>query len=169
MSHFMIVARWLFALSVVALAGNHQPVTLITASAIWSIATIAQAQQTTPEQRLQSRADCGWAGVQVSPMTTPFAGSLGFTESYGAIFDQPEPGSPAANAGIEAGDVLTTINGVPLETSSDFNGIIAMEAPGSTVYLNTWRDGQLVQRKVVLNPQAVLRPPPTRLQGRVPP
>ena len=116
----MIVARWLFALSVVALFGNHQLLTLIAANAIWTIATTARAQLTTNEQRLQSPADCGWAGVQVGPMTTPFADSLGFTESYGAIFNQPEPGGPAANAGIEAGDVLTAINGVPLEKSSDF-------------------------------------------------
>src|SRR6516165_6023617 len=126
MSQFIIVARWLVALSVLALASNHQLVTLIAANAAWTIATTARAQQT---------ADCGWAGVQVSPMTAPFAESLGFTESFGAIFDQQEPSGPAANAGIDAGDVLTTINGVPLEKSNDFDGIIAMEAPGSSVYL----------------------------------
>jgi len=171
----MIVGRWLFALSVLALAGNHQRVTLIAANAVWNVATTARAQQTTHEQRLQGPADCGWAGVQVSPMTTPFADSLGFTESYGAIFNRPEPGGPAANAGIEAADVLTTINGVPLEKSSDFNGIIAIEAPGSTVYLNTWRDGQLMPREVVLGSSGcpVQRsgnpsPTSTRLRGRVP-
>jgi serine protease Do len=106
------------------------------------------------EQGLQSRADCGWAGVQVGPMTTPFADSLGFAESYGAIVDQPKPGGPAANAGIEAGDVLTTINGVPLEKSRNFIGIIATQAPGSTIYLNTWRNGQLMRRTVVLGSSA---------------
>jgi len=154
MSHFMIVARWLFALSVAALSRNHQLMTLMAANAIWTIANPARAEVMANEQRLQSPADCGWAGVQVSPMTTPFAESLGFTESYGAIFDQPKPGGPAANAGIEAGDVLTTINGVPLEKSSDFNGIIAAYAPGTTIYLNTWRDGQLMGRTVVLSSTA---------------
>src|SRR5262249_30916628 len=114
----------------------------------------ARTQLTRNEQRLQSPADCGWAGVQVGPMTTPFADSLGFTESYGAIFNQPEPGGPTANAGIESGDILTTINGVPLEKSIDFNEIIAMRAPGSTIYLNTWRNGQLLRRTVVLGSSA---------------
>jgi hypothetical protein len=152
MSHFMIVARRLVALSFIV--------------AILTVATTARAQLTTNEQQMQSSADCGWAGVHVSPMTTPFADSLGFTESYGAIFDQPQQAGPAANAGIEAGDILTTINGVPLEKSSDFNGIIAAQAPGSTVYLNTWRDGQLMGRKLVLGAsacpvQASGNPPPT--------
>jgi serine protease Do len=74
-------------------------------------------------------------------MTTAFAESLGMAEPYGAIFEQPEPGSPAATAGIEQGDVLTAINGSPLMRSSDFAGIISMMAPGTSVYLNTSRDG----------------------------
>ena len=34
---------------------------------------------------------CGWIGVEVRPMTRPFADSLGMTEPYGAIFDRPSP------------------------------------------------------------------------------
>ena len=86
---------------------------------------------------------CGWIGVGVSPMTTAFAESLGMSESYGAIFDQPEPGSPAAAAHIQQGDVLTTINASPLMRASDFAGLIS--AMAATVYLYTWRDGQLRQ------------------------
>src|SRR5215469_13209006 len=78
MSHFIIAARWLFALSVAALSGNHQLLTPMAANAIWTIGNPARAEVMANEQRLQSPADCGWAGVQVSPMTTPFAESLGF-------------------------------------------------------------------------------------------
>jgi serine protease Do len=77
-----------------------------------------------PEKQ-QGPMDCGWAGVQVSPMIGPVADILGRARSYGAIFNQPEPGGPAAKAGIEAGDVLTAMNGVPLEKSSDFAEIAA--------------------------------------------
>jgi S1-C subfamily serine protease len=93
---------------------------------------------------------CGWIGVQVSPMTKPFADSLGMTELYGAIFDRPQLGSPAAHAKIEAGDVLTTINGESLKSWNDFEPTIAAMAPGTTIYLNTYRDGQLIERKVTL-------------------
>jgi hypothetical protein len=53
------------------------------------------------------------------------------------------------------GSAATRATRVPLEKSNDFNEIIAMEAPGSTVYLNTWRDGQLMPRNVVLGSSAM--------------
>jgi hypothetical protein len=56
---------------------------------------------------------CGWIGVHVSPITRAFADTLGMVEPYGAIFGQPKPGSPAAKARIEAGDVITAINAAP--------------------------------------------------------
>jgi serine protease Do len=93
---------------------------------------------------------CRWMGVAVSPMTAAFAESLGMAEPYGAIFEQPEPGSPAATAGIEQGDVLTAINGNPLMVSGDFAGIISMMAPGTSVSLNTSRNGEAMQVNLVL-------------------
>ena len=91
----------------------------------WDYATAyithAYAANTTVVQEKQKRHDlCGWMSVAVSPMTAAFAESLGMAEPYGAIFEQPEPGSPAATAGIEQGDVLTAINGayvMPIVTS----------------------------------------------------
>jgi serine protease Do len=94
------------------------------------------------QNRAQASAVCGWIGVGVSPMTADFADSLGMTTPYGAIFGRPEAGSPAASAGIEAGDVITAVNGTPLASSADFARIIAAMAPGDTVNLSTARDGQ---------------------------
>ena len=88
-------------------------------------------------------------------MTAAFAASLGMAVPYGAIFDQPEPGSPAANAHIAQGDVLTAINGSPLMRSSDFAGIISTMAPGTTVYLATWRNGEA--RQITLTLGSALR------------
>jgi serine protease Do len=88
---------------------------------------------------------CGWIGVQVSPMTVAFAESLGMAEAYGAIF-----GSPDANAGIEAGDVITSINGSPIMRSGDFAAMISAMAPNTLVYFNTFRDGQMIELKVTL-------------------
>jgi membrane-associated protease RseP (regulator of RpoE activity) len=93
----------------------------------------------------QLAAACGWIGVQVSPMTRAFADSLGMAEPYGAIFDQPEAGSPAAAGGIQAGDVITAINGSPVMRSGDFAAMIAALAPNTTAYLSTSRDGQAIE------------------------
>ena len=67
-----------------------------------------------PQHVKQGSVVCGWIGIAASPMIRAFAASLGMVEPYGAIFDRPKAGSPAAQAGIEAGDVITAINGVPL-------------------------------------------------------
>ena len=95
-------------------------------------------------------AECGWAGIRVSPMTKLVAASLGFVTPYGAIFGTPKPEGPAAAAGIEAGDVVTTIDGTPLSKSGDFEGIIARFAPGSVIHLTTLRDGELFDRTITL-------------------
>jgi S1-C subfamily serine protease len=120
------------------------------------------------QQAQGDRHVCGWIGVQVRPMTTAFAVSLGMAVPYGAIFDRPEPGSPAARARIEAGDVITAINGSPLRSWSDFTSIISKMAPGTDVYLTTYRNTQLIWAKVTLGsskcPPQLYYSPSTELQ-----
>jgi S1-C subfamily serine protease len=106
------------------------------------VALAATSQSTT--------AGCGWIGVRVRPMTREFATSLGMTETYGGIFDRPEPGSPAALAGIEEGDVVTAIDGAPLERSADFTPQISRLAPGSLTTLNIFRNGEGMQVRLML-------------------
>jgi S1-C subfamily serine protease len=98
----------------------------------------------------QQERSCGWIGVHVGKMTRPVADSLGMTAPYGAIFRRPEPGSPAAKAKIETGDVITAINDNSLLSWQDFAPIIANHAPGTTVYFRTFRDGQLIDRAVIV-------------------
>jgi serine protease Do len=93
---------------------------------------------------------CGSIGVQVRPMTATFADSLGMTTPYGALFRRPQPGGPAAQAGIEPYDVVTAINGVPLRSWRDFTGVISPIAPGTRIFLTTWRSKQLIQVPVVV-------------------
>jgi hypothetical protein len=95
-------------------------------------------------------ANCGWIGVQVTPMTAAVAASLGMVEPYGAIFGQPEPGSPAAAAGIAEGDVVTRINGESLRRSNDFAATISAMAPGSFIDLRTYRNGALTEIRLML-------------------
>jgi PDZ domain len=85
-------------------------------------------------------------------------------ERYGAIFGQPEPNSPAADAGIAAGDAITAINGSPLVGSSDFVPIISAMAPGSMIYLRTLRNGELIEVQVTLGSSTC----PTEQPGAAP-
>lgn len=77
-----------------------------------------------------------WLGVQIQPVTADIAESLGLKKVEGAMVDQPQPGSPAAKAGIAAGDVITAANGTPVKDSRGPARTIGMMAPDTSVKLS---------------------------------
>jgi serine protease Do len=84
----------------------------------------------------------GWLGVQVQPVTKGIADSLDMKQAQGALVDEPQADSPAAKAGIEAGDVITAVNGVSVKNSRDLARTISEMAPGSSVKLDLLHKGQ---------------------------
>ncbi|MEJ2378654.1 MAG: Do family serine endopeptidase, partial [Pseudolabrys sp.] len=89
-------------------------------------------------------------GVQVQPVTTGIAESLGLKEAKGAIVDKQVPDSPAAKAGIKSGDVITAVNGKPVKDSRDLARTIGMMAPGSKVKVAFVHDGKKKTVEVAL-------------------
>jgi serine protease Do len=83
----------------------------------------------------------GWLGVQVQAVTPEIADSLGLKNARGAIVDTPQDNSPAAKAGIEAGDVITAVNGTAIKDSRELARSIGAMAPGSSVKLDVWHNG----------------------------
>ena len=75
-------------------------------------------------------------------MSAEIADSLGLKEARGAIVDNPQDGSPAAKAGIEAGDVITAVNGTAIKDSRDLARTIATLAPGTSVKLDVVHKGE---------------------------
>ncbi|GAB3735987.1 hypothetical protein GCM10028794_16060 [Silanimonas algicola] len=59
-----------------------------------------------------------WAGVEVQPIPTSLAQALGLPAA-GFRITRIYPGSPLAAAGAELGDLVTTLEGVPLEAVND--------------------------------------------------
>ena len=53
----------------------------------------------------------GYLGVNIQPVTPEMAESLGMKTAKGAIVAEAMPGTPAAEAGLKAGDVITKLNG----------------------------------------------------------
>jgi len=84
----------------------------------------------------------GWLGVQVQAVTPEIADSLGLKQARGAMVDTPQANSPAAKAGIEAGDVITAINDTQVKDSRDLARTIGMMAPGTSVKLDVLHNGQ---------------------------
>jgi serine protease Do len=84
-----------------------------------------------------------WLGVQIQPVTAGIADSLGLKTAEGALVDQPQPASPAAKAGIEAGDVITAVNGKPVKDSRQLAQTIGMMAPDTSVKLTVMHKGEV--------------------------
>src|SRR5580704_15120851 len=72
----------------------------------------------------------GWLGVQIQPVTADIADSLGLKKAEGALVDEPQSGSPAAQAGVKAGDVITTLDGTAVKDSRSLVRKISAMAPG---------------------------------------
>ena len=59
-------------------------------------------------------------GLSVQNLTPEIAKELGVKKDAGIVVTQVEPGSPAANAGIQTGDVIQQVNRKPVKNVEDF-------------------------------------------------
>ncbi|MGV7216525.1 Do family serine endopeptidase [Bradyrhizobium sp. UFLA05-112] len=84
----------------------------------------------------------GWIGVQIQPVTSDIADSLGMKKAEGALVAEPQANGPAAKAGIESGDVITSVNGESVKDARELARTIGGMAPGATVKLNVLHKGQ---------------------------
>ena len=83
----------------------------------------------------------GWIGVQIQPVTQDIADSLGLKKAEGALVAEPQKDSPAVKAGIEAGDVITAVDGKPVKDARDLAKKIGALAPKTSVKLSVLHQG----------------------------
>ena len=78
----------------------------------------------------------GYLGVQIQPVGPDMAEALGLKSAEGAIIDKTMPGTPAAEAGLQPGDVITKLNGQEVKDAGDLTRQIGMMKPGEKVQLS---------------------------------
>ena len=83
----------------------------------------------------------GWIGVQIQPVTQDIADSLGLKKAEGALVAEPQKDSPAVKAGIEAGDVITAVDGKEVKDARDLAKKIGALAPKTSVKLTLLHKG----------------------------
>ena len=83
------------------------------------------------------------------------------TGDAGAYVQSVTPGGAAANAGIQAGDRIVAVDGVPVRSFEQLRGAISAFTPGQTVTIEVERDGSKVSLQVTLGTLSASTPPTT--------
>ena len=95
----------------------------------------------------------GYLGVNIQPVTPEMAESMGMKTDKGAIVDEAMPGTPAAEAGLKAGDVITKLNGQAVKDAADLTVRIGSFKPNDKVELTYLRNGDEKTAQITLADQ----------------
>ncbi len=102
---------------------------------------MADAMRVSDQLRTNGRVIRGRIGVQIAPVTKEVAESIGLGKPTGALVQNAEAGAPADKAGVEAGDIITKVDGKVVEKSADLPRLIGGIKPGSKTTLQVYRRG----------------------------
>src|SRR5947209_5772928 len=85
-------------------------------------------------------------GAAVRTVTPAVATEKGLPATYGVEVGSVRDGSPAAAAGIQAGDIITAIGAYTIDGGADqFRRAVALRRPGDSMTLTLWRDGTTLE------------------------
>ena len=93
----------------------------------------------------------GLLGVTTFTLTPGLAKSTGNAEARGALVSQVLDGSAAAKAGVQAGDVITAVNGRAIKSGAELRTAIGLLRVGQKVQLDVLRDGRKLQLTASIN------------------
>src|SRR6266540_92420 len=110
-----------------------------------------------PQLREKGKVTRGYLGVQVSDLTPDLAQGFGLTPGMkGALVQNVVPRGPDAKGGMQAGDLVVSLNGKPVESAGQLTRSVALVPPGEQVTLGVLRKGnekKQLQFKVAQRPE----------------
>ena len=92
----------------------------------------------------------GYLGVSIQGITPDLAKAFNLPSAEGALVGDVTPDSPGAKAGLQKGDVITSLNGQKIADYTDLRLRISQTPPGTSVNLEVYRNGQKQQMKATL-------------------
>jgi serine protease Do len=89
-------------------------------------------------------------GVQISDVTPDNAKFFHMNKAQGALISEVQSDAPGAKAGLRTGDVITEVNGKPVNDAGQLQMIVAQKRPGDTLQLQVMRDSKTENISVTL-------------------
>ena len=108
------------------------------------------AQDVYRQLREHGRVSRGWLGVLIQDVTRDLAESFKMERPHGALVSKILPDSPAAQAGVEVGDVIVKFDGHEIGNSSELPPIVGGAKIGGRFNLDIVRRGKEMTLKVVV-------------------
>ena len=99
-------------------------------------------QQIVNQLRTHGKVTRGWLGVGIQGLTPELAEKFGVAENAGVLVNEVFEGDPADKAGIRPGDIITKVDGEPVDTPNALSLMIATFSPLAEVTIEVIRDGK---------------------------
>lgn len=95
----------------------------------------------------------GYLGVEIRDLDEKVAQHLGLKERTGVVVSRVLPETPAAKAGLQAGDIILALNGQPVKDAKSLQAAVAALPLRQTASLTILRDGRQQQVSVMIEEQ----------------
>ena len=92
----------------------------------------------------------GYLGVSIQPVTEDLAASLGLPRNQGEIVQLVSPGEAADKAGVQAGDIVLSIDGKDVTPDQTLSFLVANIRPGARIPVVVLRNGERRTLSVVV-------------------
>jgi putative serine protease PepD len=96
----------------------------------------------------------GYLGVDISTLTPGLRQQYGLTPNSGVVILDIIPGSPAAAAGLQQGDVIVALDGHAVTTATGLQTAVEKDKPGQQVQVTYYRGASRKTTTVTLGNQA---------------
>lgn len=126
---------------------------------------IDEAMRVSDQLRASGKVTRGRIGVSIDQVSKDVAESLGLGEARGALVRSVEPDSPAAKAGLEAGDIIVRFEGRSIEKSVDLPRLVGNTKPGTRSTITVFRRGKMKDISVLVGEVEADAKPSARRSG----
>lgn len=97
----------------------------------------------------KGRVERSYLGITYQPVDPLSTSGMDLSVTYGVVVAKVEPGSPAAKAGLQDGDVILAFNNQKLDEDA-LTALLVKHKPGDIVTLTIWRNGKQMDLTVTL-------------------